>query len=69
MRAAEFVLRATQTGRRPVAESVEFFSVARMGVKIWGSKILAQKIQSSVDLYRILDHGNLQSLFVVKIKS
>ena len=26
------VLRATETGRRPIAESVEFFSVARMGV-------------------------------------
>ena len=32
MRATEFVLRATETGRRPIAKSVEFFSVARVGV-------------------------------------
>ena len=55
MHVTEFVLRVTHTGRRPIAESVEFFSVTRMGVKIWGFKILAQKIRSSVELYRILD--------------
>jgi hypothetical protein len=55
MRPTEFVLRVTHTGRRPIAESVEFFSVTRMGVKIWGFKVLAQKIRSSDELYRILD--------------
>jgi hypothetical protein len=55
MHVTEFVLRVTHTGRRPIAESVEIFSVTRMGVKIWGFKILAQKIPSSVELYTILD--------------
>ena len=57
MHVTEFVLRVTHTGRRPIAESVEFFSVTRMGVKIWGFKISAQKIRSSVELYRILDRS------------
>ena len=55
MHVTEFVLRVTHTGRRPITESVEIFSVTRMGVKIWGFKFLAQKIPSSVELYRILD--------------
>ena len=42
-------------GRRPITKSVEFSSVTRVGVKIWGFKISTQKILNSVKLYRILD--------------
>ena len=43
MRATYFVIRATETGRCPIAKSVECFFVARLGIYIWGSKISTQK--------------------------
>ena len=42
-------------GRRPITKSVEFVFCIIHGVKIWGFKILAQKILNSVKHYRILD--------------